>query len=137
MFWNEAQGLWLDWDLDQGMHLEGFYASSLVPLLWRCGPVNITRHRMVYSRLSALGVLDYPGGIPTSLNVSSQQWDFPNAWAPLQWLPALGWADSPDPTLRAAAGAVAQTWVASTYDAWLRYNHTLFEKVSLIAMVTI
>lgn len=24
------------------------------------------------------------GGIPTSLNFSGEQWDFPNAWPPLQ-----------------------------------------------------
>jgi len=33
--------------------------------------------------LQDLGVLDYPGGIPTSLLDSGEQWDFPNAWAPL------------------------------------------------------
>ena len=26
---------------------------------------------------------DYPGGIPTSLVKSHQQWDFSNAWAPV------------------------------------------------------
>lgn len=30
------------------------------------------------------GALRYPGGIPTSLKESGQQWDYPNAWPPLQ-----------------------------------------------------
>lgn len=30
------------------------------------------------------GALQYPGGIPTSLKESGQQWDYPNAWPPLQ-----------------------------------------------------
>lgn len=28
-------------------------------------------------------MLEYPGGIPTSLIKSGHQWDFPNAWPPL------------------------------------------------------
>lgn len=30
-----------------------------------------------------VGVLNFPGGIPTSLIESGEQWDFPNAWPPL------------------------------------------------------
>ena len=28
-------------------------------------------------------MLSYPGGIPTSLRNTGEQWDFPNAWPPL------------------------------------------------------
>jgi len=31
-----------------------------------------------------------PGGLPTTLNYSGQQWDAPNGWAPLQWLAIKG-----------------------------------------------
>lgn len=37
----------------------------------------------IYIFLQSTGALDYPGGIPVSLNSSGQQWDFPNAWPPL------------------------------------------------------
>ncbi len=50
VFWNETEGLWLDWDLDKEGNLEGFYASSLVPLYWGCGQQNVTRHEMVLAR---------------------------------------------------------------------------------------
>lgn len=30
------------------------------------------------------GALHYPNGVPTSLRESGQQWDYPNAWPPLQ-----------------------------------------------------
>ena len=55
VFWNETEGLWLDWDLDRQAHLDGFYASSLLPLLWGCSSSapNVTRHRMVLSRYIA------------------------------------------------------------------------------------
>lgn len=34
--------------------------------------------------LQGSGALHFPGGVPTSLRNSGQQWDYPNAWAPLQ-----------------------------------------------------
>ena len=52
VFWNETEGLWLDWDLDSGGNLDGFYASSLVPLHWGCGQPNITRYQLILERLA-------------------------------------------------------------------------------------
>lgn len=34
--------------------------------------------------LQGSGALQFPGGVPTSLRKSGQQWDHPNAWPPLQ-----------------------------------------------------
>ena len=129
LFWNETQGLWLDWNLDTNSHLKGFYTSSLVPLLWGCCQ-NATRHKLVLSALRRLDLLSYPGGLPTSLSQSGQQWDFPNVWPPHQWFPVLAWQQSPDPELRTAASSIAQTWIRSVYRGWEEFNHTMFEKVS-------
>ena len=102
IFWNENNSLWQDWDIVTKDHRSGYdylhvqyiwtnewlvtdsihyryYGSTLLPLVWGCGSDNITRQIMVMQRLKSLGLLDYPGGIPTSLNSSSsQQWDYPN-----------------------------------------------------------
>ena len=131
VFWNETDSLWKDWDLTTGMHLEGaFYASSLSPLAWTCGNGDIEQQEKVLSTLNSLGVLDYPGGVPSSLeHDSTQQWDFPNVWAPLEWLLVASWHDSPSAELREAARKVAQTWLTTTYLAWKNYNRTMFEKV--------
>lgn len=114
--------------------MEGFYASTLVPLFWGCGQ-NLTKHSILLSSLNRLGVLGYPGGIPTSLKESGQQWDFPNVWAPLQWFPVLAWQQSSVPVLNEAAASIAQTWINTTYAAWEIFNHTMFEKVSSYAEV--
>ena len=133
IFWNETDGLWRDWDQDRQAHLRGFYASSLVPLLWGCGPTNTTKHEIVLHALNKLELLDYPGGIPTSTTTNSTlQWDFPNAWAPLQWFPVLGWYSSPSVVLREAARSIAQTWVTTVLVAWENNNKTVFEKVHTI-----
>lgn len=34
--------------------------------------------------LQGSGALQFPGGVPTSLRESGQQWEYPNAWPPLQ-----------------------------------------------------
>lgn len=36
--------------------------------------------------LKSIGVLAFPGGMPSSMVASGQQWDFPNAWAPTTWV---------------------------------------------------
>ena len=126
MFWSKERELWLDVDLNSGTHREGFYASSLVPLLWGCKQ-NYGRHKAVLRSFERLGLLDYPGGIPASLSKGSE-WDFPYAIAPLQWFPVLAWHDAEDLSLRTAAKAIAQRWVASSYLAW-RKHHVLFDKV--------
>ena len=32
----------------------------------------------------------YPGGLPSTLLLTGQQWDAPNGWAPLQWMSYRG-----------------------------------------------
>ena len=136
LFWNESTGLWRDIDVDRMAHLNDFYASSFVPLLWNCtypngssDSVRLTQQMAVYGFLKTQALLDYPGGIPTSLTESGQQWDFPNVWAPLQWFPVLGWYNSSNVELRDAANKIATTWINSTYEGWVKYNKTMFEKV--------
>ena len=136
LFWNETSGLWRDMDVDRMAHLEGFYASSLVPLLWNCTYPNsssdelrLSQQKAVLGYLKTGPLLDYIGGIPTSLDeTSTQQWDFPNVWAPLQWLPVLAWHNSSDVELRETARSIAATWLNSTYEGWVKYN-AMFEKV--------
>ena len=127
--WDEEAGLWSDWDIDKEGHSPEFYASSLFPLLWGCGPVNISRHRLVLHTLQSRGVLNCTG-IPTSLTSGSgQQWDYPNVWAPLVWLPVMAWFNSSDSELSSAAHSIAESWLTSVYSAWVTYNYTMFEKV--------
>lgn len=39
---------------------------------------------LLFMSLQGSGALQFPGGVPTSLRKSGQQWDYPNAWPPLQ-----------------------------------------------------
>jgi len=64
--------------------------------------------------LEDLQVLEWEGGIPTSLVNSSQQSDFPNAWPPLQQLFVEALDTTDYQPAKDVAFATAQKWVANT-----------------------
>lgn len=43
--------------------------------------------RKVLTYIDSTGIDAFPGGVPATLMQTGEQWDYPNAWAPLQhWL---------------------------------------------------
>ncbi|XP_058433133.1 trehalase-like isoform X2 [Marmota monax] len=103
LLWDEQKGAWFDYDTEKGKNLE-FYPSNLAPLWAGCfsDPATVDK---ALKYLEDSQVLTYQHGIPTSLRNTGQQWDFPNAWAPLQdlviretelpFFPTLGWVICP------------------------------------------
>ena len=60
-----------------------FYVSAAAPLWAECYPRGKGRARRFVEYLeSQEATYGFPGGIPTSMSDSGQQWDFPNAWPP-------------------------------------------------------
>ena len=47
------------------------------------------RVEKIINYIETSSAFDYPGGVPTSMVKSGQQWDFSNAWAPLQGMNCL------------------------------------------------
>jgi len=92
LFWNETTGLWCDYNLTLKKQSSEFYASAFFPL-WLLSTfakkpsINTGR---AFETIKELGVLGYQGGLPTSLIDSGEQWDFPNAWPPLQHVAVQG-----------------------------------------------
>jgi len=72
--------------------------------------------------------MECPGGVPSSLVTSGQQWDFPNGWAPNVWILVMG--------LRAYgqeefAKTIADRWVRKNYWMWLKSGGKMFEKYNV------
>lgn len=111
MLWNEAQGIWQDYDLINKIQRPYFYGSNIAPLWAGCWdpltPLNTSvvdkvlsyleeskatkyvtlkgRHSLFHERLLTVPfILSFVGGVPTSMINSGQQWDYPNGWPPLQ-----------------------------------------------------
>uniref|UniRef100_A0A183VGB4 Trehalase n=1 Tax=Toxocara canis TaxID=6265 RepID=A0A183VGB4_TOXCA len=82
----------------------------------------------VVSYLCSTGVLSYPGGLPSSLIASGQQWDFPNAWAPTTWVVIQGLRATGQQEL---AKRIAGKWVRKNYDMWISSGGRMFEKYNV------
>ncbi|ELW63221.1 Trehalase [Tupaia chinensis] len=97
VLWDEEKGAWFDYDIENRKKNHEFYPSNLTPLWAGCfsDPGDVDK---ALKYLEDNQILNYQHGIPTSLRNTGQQWDFPNAWAPLQdliiraglWIGALG-----------------------------------------------
>jgi alpha,alpha-trehalase len=77
--------------------------------------------------LTVNGVLNYSGGIPTSLIASAQQWDFPAGWAPMNWMIIIG--------LKAigqneVAKTLASKWINRNYMIW-KNSGKMYEKYNV------
>lgn len=86
VFWHEDVGAWLDWDLVNNQRRDFFVPTNLSPLWTNCfdqnNRVHLTARVMEYIDRHQLD--SYPGGVPNSLEMTHEQWDFPNVWPPMQ-----------------------------------------------------
>ena len=130
VLWEEDRGLWLDYDRQLKKKRAYFYASTVVPLWAGVHQGDVNREIQVLRTLRRLKVLDFPGGFPTSLSPSGQQWDFPNAWPPLQHMLIASFAQSSNKELRQEALKFAQKWITTNYKAWRSTGH-MFEKFNV------
>ncbi|XP_060109113.1 trehalase-like [Heteronotia binoei] len=126
VLWNENAGVWLDYNLARQRHNEAFYPSNLTPLWAECGVEPATTERALLY-LEKCSALSYTNGIPTSLASTGEQWDLPNAWAPLQYLVIKGLDKSSSPRARNLAFNLAQNWVNTNLAVYGKY-HAMFEK---------
>ncbi|GAB3738320.1 alpha,alpha-trehalase TreF [Spirosoma lituiforme] len=82
LFWNEDTGFFHDYDVVAGRQTDALTLSGVFPLFFKLAtPEQAAR---VHDLLKA----DFlqPGGWVTTLHQTGQQWDWPNGWAPLQWV---------------------------------------------------
>ncbi|XP_068632048.1 uncharacterized protein [Battus philenor] len=129
VLWDEVDGIWYDYNLKNGEYRKYFYPSNVSPLWMKAVDRNLLKKRVprIIKYLRDSGALDFPGGIPTSLIKSGEQWDYPNAWPPLvsivvNSLKALGTSES-----KQMAFDVAQTWVRACLKGFTD-NKQMFEK---------
>ena len=68
-----------------------------------------------------------PGGVVTTLEISGQQWDAPNGWAPLQWITIMGLENYGYAEL---ANEIAKRWIRLNTDVFKRTGK-LMEKYNV------
>jgi len=83
--WDEAQGLYLDYDLEDKARRQYPFGTMFFPL-W-AGLASADQARRVAENLH---LLEHPGGLAASAQKSDTQWDLPYGWAPLQLVAVEG-----------------------------------------------
>ncbi|XP_003796890.1 trehalase [Otolemur garnettii] len=129
LLWDEEKGAWFDYDLENGKKNLQFYPSNLAPLWAGCFSDPVVADKAL-KYLEDSQILTYQYGIPTSLQKTGQQWDFPNAWAPLQDLVIRGLAKSLSPRTQEVAFQLAQNWIRTNFDVYSQKS-AMYEKYDI------
>lgn len=135
VLWHEEIGSWLDYDLSNQVKRDYFYPTNIAPLWTGC--YEQTKKDYIVKRilkyLQNKNIL-YPGGIPTTQYHTGEQWDYPNAWPPLQHLMIVGLNNTGNDHAMRLAYEIAENWVRSNFKAFKETN-AMYEKVSAIFLV--
>lgn len=117
VLWDEDTGSWLDYDLINNKHRPYFTPTNLSPLWMRCYDVTKRLHiaSKVMNYINKTRLDDYPGGVPTTLQDTGEQWDWPNVWAPMQHILIVGLDNLGVKETQEKAQDWAQRWVLNNY----------------------
>ncbi|KAF7992096.1 hypothetical protein HCN44_001421 [Aphidius gifuensis] len=129
ILWHEEVGAWLDYDLLNDVKRDYFYPTNVLPLWTNC--YDVTRREDYVSKvlkyLEKNQIMINLGGIPSSFEHSGEQWDYPNAWPPLQYFVIESLDNTGDPWAQRLAYEISERWVRSNFKAF-NATHSMFEK---------
>nr|QOI60660.1 trehalase-1 [Mythimna separata] len=129
VLWNKEDSMWYDYNTRDNLHRKYFYSSNVAPL-WQNAVSStflMANGPKIVSSLEQSGGLDFPGGVPTSLIRSGEQWDFPNVWPPEVSIVVNALANIGTDEAKTLSLEVAQTFVRSCHWGFLQYKQ-MFEK---------
>ncbi|MEM7105338.1 MAG: trehalase family glycosidase [Bacteroidota bacterium] len=110
--WSEEQGLFLDYVFTDGKQSPVLSLATVYPLYF--GLATQEQADAVAQGISSKFLHD--GGVVTTLNKTGEQWDYPNGWAPLQWL-----------TVKGLARYGHEDLAIEVADRWLNLNEKVFK----------
>ena len=85
-FWDSKAGYFVDYNIQMGKTTEQFSAAGMVPLYFQVATIEQAQNAVVFLQENLL----FPGGVVSTTQNTGQQWDFPNGWAPQQWMTIQG-----------------------------------------------
>ncbi|KAJ1939076.1 hypothetical protein GGF37_004548 [Kickxella alabastrina] len=113
VFYDADTGLYYDYFLEESKRSTVFSPASVWPY-WAFGKNSAGNSQRAFTYVSQT-LKHNPGGIPVTLINSGQQWDWPMAWPPLQYVTIQGALATNNTAL---ANALAQSYVNSVFCAW-------------------
>lgn len=103
--WSAKAGWYVDYDLEARRPATARTLAGMFPFFLR----TADKKHIAAARLQIERSFLQPGGVVTTLVNTGQQWDFPNGWAPLQWVTVSGLENY---GASALARKVAERWIA-------------------------
>lgn len=130
VLWHEEVGSWLDYDIKYNVKRDFFYPSNVLPLWTECYDMAKKEKYVngILKYLNSTGATDFLGGVPSSLYHTGEQWDYPNAWPPLQYFMIASLNKTGDPRAERLAFELSRKWVRGNYKAFVATNG-MYEKV--------
>lgn len=117
--WDQENGCFRDYDWRREQQAL-FSAASIVPLY-----VGMATHEQADQLAEAVRTrLLTPGGILATEYETGEQWDNPNAWAPLQWMAIQGFKRYAHDEL---GDEIARSWLQTVNHVY-QHHHKLIEK---------
>ena len=104
ILWNDEIGYYTDYNLYGNAQSEYLTAAIASPLYFNIA--DQAKADKVAIMIKEKLLLD--GGLVTTLNDTGQQWDYPNGWAPLQWIAIKGLLNYGH---RGLAKEIASRWI--------------------------
>ncbi|KAJ8949092.1 hypothetical protein NQ318_016996 [Aromia moschata] len=133
VLYDKEDGIWYDYDVVLSKPRKAFYPSNFAPLWTQSYQPMLAKE---YGSKAAKyfknqGMNNFKGGIPTSLKQSGEQWDYPNAWPPLQELVILGLQKTGEGEAQQEAETFAKRWIDGNIRGY-NQNNEMFEKYDAI-----
>ena len=88
--WNEKQFFFTDYNWTKRTVVDHISAAGLTPLFVAEKDNHFIKSKADQLANTVTKYLLQPGGLVTTTIPSGQQWDWPNGWAPLQWMAVQG-----------------------------------------------
>lgn len=128
-FWDEASGTFKDYHIKKNTTTPSEHVAALYPLFLKI--VSNKQAESVAKNIEEKFL--YQGGLITTTKNSGQQWDFPNAWAPYQW---LGFQSMKNYGFDELAEKIKKNWCSNVERV---YNNTgkLMEKYNALDVETV
>ncbi|XP_014478596.1 PREDICTED: trehalase-like isoform X3 [Dinoponera quadriceps] len=129
VLWHEEVGAWLDYDILNDIKRDYFYPTNILPFWADCYDTSKKADYVskVLKYLEKSEIMLNDGGIPTTLEHSGEQWDYPNAWPPLQYFFIMSLDNTGDAWAQRLAYEISERWVRSNYKAF-NETHNMYEK---------
>jgi alpha,alpha-trehalase len=122
--WNGKKGWFMDYNWKTKQQTPNMTLAGMYPLEFKIASAKEAERAVQNLKNKFLK----PGGLITTLERSGQQWDSPNAWAPLQYIAISGLSNYQQDTL---ARSIAVRWVQNNINV---FNSTgkLMEKYNVL-----